>query len=175
METLLQPAQGLVYALLHLMLSSYQHASLSSLLGLFLEAQGHPFPQHCQTKSASVLSRFLNVYGWSTRSVLRTTRQAVLRQMAEHLPRRGRSLKVLIDLTTLPKCGKFRHLSDLTEDEVKPNPWVRVLNGKRGLHIVMLYLVLGSWRVPWSFCIWAKAPQVPLNSPVNSSPVFPRP
>ena len=34
------------------------------------------------------------------------------------------------------------------------DPWVRVLNGKRGLHIVMLYLVIGGWRVPWSFRIW---------------------
>ncbi len=154
METILQHAQGLVYALLHLMPSSYQHASLSSLLGLFLEAQGHPLPQQCQTKSASALSRFLNQYEWSTRGVLRTTRQQVLQQMNQHLPRSGSPLKVLIDLTTLPKCGKFRHLSDPTEDEATPNPWVRVLNGKRGLHIVMLYLVLGSWQVPWSFCIW---------------------
>ncbi|MBC6435341.1 transposase [Nostoc sp. HG1] len=29
-----------------------------------------------------------------------------------------------------------------------------MLNGKRGLNIVMLYLVLGQWRVSWSFCIW---------------------
>jgi xanthosine utilization system XapX-like protein len=154
METILQHAQGLVYALLHLMPSPYQHASLSSLLGLFLEAQGHPLPQHCQTKSASALSRFLNQYEWSTRGVLRTTRQQVLQQMNQHLPRSGSPLKVLIDLTTLPKCGKFRHLSDPTADAATPNPWVRVLNGKRGLHIVVLYLVLGQWRVPWSFCIW---------------------
>ena len=37
---------------------------------------------------------------------------------------------------------------------VKTDPWVRVLNGKRGLHLVMLYLVVGQWRIPWSFCIW---------------------
>ncbi len=153
MDTILQHAQGLVYALLHLMPRPYQHASLSSLLGLFLEAPGHPVPQHCQTKSASALSRFLNHYDWSTRSVLRTTRQAVLHQMAQHLPHSGRSLKVLIDLTTLPKCGKFLHVSDLSESEETLNSWVRVLNGKRGLHVVMLYLVLGQWRVPWSFCI----------------------
>ena len=35
METLLQHAQGLVYALLHLMPSPYQDASLSSLLACF--------------------------------------------------------------------------------------------------------------------------------------------
>jgi len=78
----------------------------------------------------------------------------VLQQIGSHLPGSGSPLKVLIDLTTLEKCGKFRHLSDPTEDAATPNPWVRVLNGKRGLHIVMLYLVLGQWRVPWSFCIW---------------------
>lgn len=64
METILKHAQGLVYALLHLMPSPYQHASLSSLLGLFLEAQGHPLPQHCETKSASArasLSQSLRV------------------------------------------------------------------------------------------------------------------
>ena len=154
METILKHAQGLVYALLHLMPSPYQHASLSSLLGLFLEAQGHPLPQQCQTKSASALSRFLNHYEWSTRSVLRTTRHQVLQQIGSHLPGSGSPLKVLIDLTTLEKCGKFRHLSDPTEDAATPHPWVRVLNGKRGLHIVVLYLVLGQWRVPWSFCIW---------------------
>lgn len=31
---------------------------------------------------------------------------------------------------------------------------MRVLNGKRGLHVVMMYLVVGQWRVPWSFKIW---------------------
>jgi hypothetical protein len=154
METILQHAQGLVHALLHLMPSSYQHESLRSVLGLFLEAQGHPLPQHCQTKSASALSRFFNHYHWSTRAVLRTTRHQVLQQIAAHPPRKDSSLKVLIDLTTLEKCGKFRHLSDPTEDEAKSNPWVRVLNGKRGLHLVVLYLILGAWRVPWSFCIW---------------------
>lgn len=154
METILEHAQGLVYTLLHLMPSPYQYASLESLLGLFLEAQGHPLPQHCQTKSASALSRFLNYYDWSTRKVLRTTRQRVLQQMEQHLPRIGSPLKVLIDLTTLEKCGKFRHLGNSTADEEQLNPWVRVLNGKRGLHIVVLYLVLEQWRVPWSFCIW---------------------
>jgi|GEM_PF-6274990 len=36
----------------------------------------------------------------------------------------------------------------------KPDPWVRVLNGKRGLHIVVLYLMIGEWRIPWSFRVW---------------------
>ncbi|PSB13435.1 hypothetical protein C7B65_27030 [Phormidesmis priestleyi ULC007] len=101
METILEHAQGLVYALLGLMPSSDQKTSFSALLGLFLDASGHALPQHCPIKSASALSRFLNIYGWSTRSVLRTTRQTVLKQMAQHLSRSDSPLKVIIDLTTL--------------------------------------------------------------------------
>jgi len=76
METIVQHAQGLVYSLLCLMPSAYQKASLNAMLGLFLEAQGHPLPQQTQVKSASSLSRFLNHYLWSTRAVIRTPRQA---------------------------------------------------------------------------------------------------
>jgi hypothetical protein len=38
--------------------SEYQRDNLQAMLGLFLEAQGHPLPQHSKTKSASALSRF---------------------------------------------------------------------------------------------------------------------
>ncbi|MBW4467825.1 MAG: hypothetical protein KME07_20550 [Pegethrix bostrychoides GSE-TBD4-15B] len=54
----------------------------------------------------------------------------------------------MIDLTTLVKCGKFLHLSSPTDDPDQPDPWVRMLNGKGGLHIVVLYLELGNWRMP---------------------------
>ncbi len=154
METIVEPAQGLVYSLLCLMPSVYQKASLNALFGLFLEAQGHPLPQHTQVKSASSSSRFLNHYGWTTREVIRTTRQAVLGQIARHRPHGGLPLPVLIDLSSLPKCGKFFHLGTPTDTPDTPDPWVRVLNGKRGLPIVVLYLVLGEWRVPWSFRVW---------------------
>lgn len=53
-------------------------------------------------------------------------------------------LQVIIDLTTLEKRGKFKALEK----------WVRVYHGKRGLHLVVLYLVVGQWRIPWSFRIW---------------------
>jgi hypothetical protein len=105
-------------------------------------------------KSASSLSRFLNQYLWPTRQVIRTTRQAVLQQIAQHPPRKDMPLRVLIDLTTLEKCGQFRHLSTATADPEVVDPWVRMLNGKRGLHLVVLYLVVGEWRVPWSFRVW---------------------
>ncbi|NJL41445.1 MAG: transposase [Leptolyngbyaceae cyanobacterium SM1_4_3] len=134
--------------------SPYQRASLNALFGLFLEALGHPLPQHTQVKSASSLSRFLNHYTWSTRSVIRATRQHIFKQLKQHRPRRDMPLRVLIDLTTLEKCGKFLHLSSPTENPDAPDPWVRMLNGKRGLHLVVLYLNLGDWRIPWSFRVW---------------------
>jgi hypothetical protein len=134
--------------------SAYQKASLSALLGLFLEAQGHALPAHTRVKSASSLSRFLNRYGWPTRQVIRTTRQAILQQLATHLPHAGTPIRILIDLTTLEKSGKFWHLSTPTSDHHHPDPWIRLLNGKRGLHLVVLYLVVGEWRVPWSFRVW---------------------
>jgi hypothetical protein len=152
METIVKHAQGLVYSLLCFRQSVYQKASLNAILGLFLEAQGHPLPQRTQVKSASSLSRFLNHYSWSTRSVIRTTRQAILGQIAQHRPYKGIPLRIIIDLTTLEKCGKFLHLHTPTPDG--PDPWVRMLNGKRGLHLVVLYLVYGEWRVPWSFKVW---------------------
>lgn len=154
METIVEYAQGLVYSLLCLMPSVYQRASLNAMFGLFLNAQGQPHPDQTAVKSASALSRFLNHYTWSTRGVIRTTRQAVFQQLKHHPPRPNCPLRVLIDLTTLEKCGKFLHLSTPTDEPAVPDPWVRMLNGKRGLHLVVLYLVVGEWRVPWSFRIW---------------------
>jgi len=80
------------------------------------------------------------------------TARAILGQIAKHRPSKQVPLKILIDLTTLEKSGKFLHLSNPTQDE--PDPWVRILNGKRGLHMVVLYLVYGEWRVTWSFRVW---------------------
>jgi len=134
--------------------SEYQKASLNALLGLFLEAQGHALPQHTQVKTPSSLSRLLNHYLWCTRRVIRATRQAILEQIACHPPHPSSPVRILIDLSTLEKSGKFRHLSTPTEDPNAPDPWVRMLNRKRGLHLVVLYLVVGEWRVPWSFRVW---------------------
>ena len=145
MSTILPQAQALVSTLKNLMPSTYQQDSLQALLGLFLEGQGVPLPEHCKNKSASALSRFLNEYKWSTRQVIRAVRQAACKQILLQ-PRVGRrpTLQVIIDLTTLEKAGKFREFQHL----------VRVYNGKRGLHVVMLYLVVERWRVPWSFQVY---------------------
>jgi hypothetical protein len=52
--------------------------TLESILGLFLQGQGNSVPHHCQTKSSSAISRFLNHYKWSTRSLIRMVRSCIL-------------------------------------------------------------------------------------------------
>ena len=142
---MLTHAQELVYNLSELMSSSYQKENLEAMLGLFLEAQGHPLPEYCQTKSPSALSRFLNINPWSTRDMIRTVRNHVLQQVLSECTKGRRPfLQVIIDLTTLEKCGKFKKFEDL----------ISVYNGKRGLHLVVLYLVVGRWRIPWNFRVW---------------------
>jgi hypothetical protein len=154
METITKHAQLLVYSLLCLMPTVYQQASLNAVFGRFLEAQGQPLPSRSPVKSGSSLSRFLNHYAWSTLGVLRATRKAMLAQVLARPVSRLVPLQVIFDLTTLSKCGKFPHLGNPVAAGHPPDPWVRVLNGKRGLHIVVMYLVLGEWRMPWSFRIW---------------------
>ncbi|WP_088889107.1 hypothetical protein [Leptolyngbya ohadii] len=127
MESILVHAQALVYTLLGLMPTAYQRDSLQALLGLFLEAQGHPLPEHSAIKSAAALSRFLNHYDWSTRGVIRSVRQQIVQELLGAC-RRGRRpwLRVIVDLTSLEKCGKFIAFA----------PLISVLQGKRGLHLV---------------------------------------
>lgn len=143
MEAILAHAQGLVYTLAHLMPTAYQSDSLHVMLGLFL--QGQRLPQHASAKSPSALSRFLNHYPWPTRQVIRKTRAAVLEQLCAYSPRGRRPhLQVIIDLTTLEKRGKFKAFAHL----------VSVFHGKRGVHLVVLYLVVGPWRIPWNFRLY---------------------
>ena len=145
MKPILSQSQDLLNSLKQLMPTLYQQESLESILGIFLEGQGHSLPHHCTTKSESAISRFLNHYQWSTRSVIRTVRSLVLDLILSSFPRgRKPTLQVILDLTSLEKTGKFPHLKDL----------VRVYHGKKGLHIVVIYLVIGHWRFPWSFRVY---------------------
>lgn len=61
--------------------SSYQCQSLQALLASFLKAQSTLIPEYSQLKSASALSRFLNLYTWSVRQVIRCLRGAVRPQL----------------------------------------------------------------------------------------------
>jgi hypothetical protein len=150
METIFKHAQNLVYCLLAVMPSQYQKASFIAMMGLFLGEDGHAVPEHTLVKSPSALSRFFNHYSWSTREVIRVMRQGVREQLTRYSPRKDQPLMVMIDLTSLEKAGQFLHLSQTTE----ASSWVRWHHKKRGLHLVMLYLLIGGWRIPWSFRIW---------------------
>ncbi len=141
MTNILARAQQLVYSLESLISSVYQRENFTTMLGLFLEAKGYPLPEHSQTKSPSAISRFLNLYDWPTRQIIRTTRKQILQEILSFCPKgRTPQLQVILDLTTLEKCGKFKGFEDL----------IRVYNRKRGLHLVVMYLVVGQWRVPWT-------------------------
>ncbi|PMB22547.1 transposase, partial [Fischerella thermalis] len=145
---MLAHAQELVYSLKALMPTQYQKDNLEAMLALFLEAQGHPLPEHSQTKSPSAISRFLNINPWSTRKMIRVVRSWALQTVFKVLESSGKGrkpfLQVIIDLTTLEKRGKFQEFSDL----------IRVYNGKRGLHLIVVYLVIGRCRIPWNFRVW---------------------
>ncbi|MGD1938114.1 MAG: transposase [Cyanophyceae cyanobacterium] len=140
MSKILPQAQALVGLLLSLMPTYHQRRSLQALLGLFLEAQGHPLPEYCQDKSPAALSRFLNCYSWPTRAVIRQVRAYLVQVLLAHRPKGRRPhLQLILDLTCLPKRGRFKALA----------PLIRVFHGKRGLHVVLLYVVVGHWRFPW--------------------------
>lgn len=139
-------ARQLVYELLELMPTPYQRASLKAMLALFLEARGSALPEHSKHKSPSALSRFLNLYSWSTRALIRLLRKYALQALLERSSKLGRRpiLRAIIDLTPLEKSGKFEGLEDL----------IHLLNKKRGLQLVVLYLEVNGKRIPWGFRPW---------------------
>ena len=143
MET---PTASLVYDVLDLMPTGHQRTSLIALLSLFLMADCCT-PKDSKTKSESGLSRFLNIYGWPTRKVVVTIRLKIERFInAYYRTRRGRRpiLHAIVDLTCLEKTGQYKGLEE----------FVRVYNGKRGVHVAMLYLCIGPWRLPWDFRVY---------------------
>lgn len=145
MKPITTHARKVVYDLLELMPSSHQRASLEVLLALFLQAGGMALPQHARRKSPSALSRFLNLYHWPTRAAIRTLRREVLKTLLERRKRGRRPiLRAIVDLTPLPKSGKFKGLGGL----------VRILNKKRGVQLVVLYVEMDGWRIPWGFRLW---------------------
>ncbi|AFY82431.1 transposase family protein [Oscillatoria acuminata PCC 6304] len=152
MDSILTPAIALVNVLLNIMPSIYQRDSIQALFGLFLEGNGYPLPQHCKNKSASALSRFLNHYNWSTRAVIKAVRADIVAQIKTLAPTGRRPILYLIlDMTTLEKVGQFTGLNNL----------IRVYNGKRGLHLLVLYILLGERRLPWGFKVYRGKDETP--------------
>lgn len=145
-NTILPYAQVILYTLLELMPSPHQKLSLEASLSMFFApSTGATLPNDAVIKSPSALSRFLNEYGWPTLGVIRATRQEIKKQLLKCAFRGRRpQLQVIIDLTTLEKRGKFKAFAHL----------IQVLNGKRGLQLVVMYLVVGELRMPWAFRPW---------------------
>ncbi|ACB54552.1 hypothetical protein cce_5206 [Crocosphaera subtropica ATCC 51142] len=56
--------EELLSTLKDLMPTIYQKDTLESIIGLLLDGQGNAVPHHCETKSESAISRFLNHYNW---------------------------------------------------------------------------------------------------------------
>jgi len=123
----------------------YQRRSYQTLIAGFLSATGNPRPATATDKSAAALSRFLNQYAWNARNLIRIVRTAIHERVWDtYAARRGRkpTLEIMLDLTTLEKTGAF------------PNLEIHALKDKIGLHLVVLYIVIGVQRLPWSFLVW---------------------
>lgn len=139
-------ARVLFCTLVNLFVTPHQQQSFKALMALFLRGDGRPEPAHAAGKSESALSRFLNRYAWGAAALARVARRAAVRSLLEYYAtRRGRRARLLImlDLTTLEKAGRFERLG-----------LVSVLNKRRGLHLVVAYLVAGPLRLPWGFRVW---------------------
>ena len=84
-------------------------------------------------------------YNWPTTSVIRALRREILTTMLERRKVGRRPiLRAIVDLTPLQKSGSFKGLIGL----------IHILNKKRGVQLVVLYLELDGWRVPWGFRVW---------------------
>lgn len=138
------PTLRLVYDLKEEIPNKNHKASLESLLGLFLEATGNIRIQKSKGKSASSLSRFLNHYLWSTRAVFTQLRRATLEKLLKCRGSGRPLLKVIVDITSIEKRGEFSELE----------PFMHTLNGVHGVHLSVVYLVMGKERIPWSLRLW---------------------
>ena len=143
----LNPAQNLVYELKEQMPTVNQKLSFESMVGLFLEATGNIRLRKSKGKSASSLSRYLNQYQWSTKELWASIRR---HQMETLLGIKGQGrphLKIIVDLTSINKVGEFPELED----------YMHTLNSVYGVHLVMVYLVIGKHRIPWNMRLWKGA------------------
>lgn len=167
MNPILKHAHGLVYTLMQLMPTPHQQQNLQAMFALFFQAQGHPLPAYSTAKSPSAISRFFNESSWSTRAVIVVIRAYILSQLLSYRPLGRRPwLQVIVDLTTLEKRGKFKAFASL----------LTVLQGKRGMHLVVLYLVVGQWRVPWSFRLYrGKGTRTPVQLALRLIAQLPKP
>lgn len=119
--------------------------SFETQLDNFLRANGQPRPQQSQSKSPSAISRMFNQYEFPALALTRVTRTFIAQQMWQYFAsskKRRPPLEIMIDMTSLEKTGAF------------PDLPVSFFNNVLGLHIVVLYVMLGDQRFPWAIRIW---------------------
>jgi Transposase DDE domain len=142
---MIQEARKLFNTIEQTLASKAHRKLLRVATNAYLGANGNPRPEHADGASASSLSRFLNEYNWNLRGLIRILRQNINRQLLNlSAQKRSRKhvLKVMLDLTSLEKTGEFPELP------------IHTLDQKRGLHIIVLYVVIGHQRFPWAFTVW---------------------
>lgn len=121
--------------------------TLAVVLSCFLAALGQPGFCRSPAKSPSAISRFVNHYAWSLRTLVRAMRHHALDAFQSYQGgRRGRRpiIEIIVDMTSIVKEGEFALLDG----------WIHTLHRVRGLHLVVLYLCCGDLRLPWGFRIW---------------------
>jgi hypothetical protein len=119
--------------------------SFDTAMAAFLKADGNPRPEQAVAKSSAALSRMYNSYDFPVLAFIRTMRQAIEKYIWSHFcasKKRRPVLELILDMTTLEKTGEFEGLP------------LSYFNDKYGLHMVVLYLVIGNQRFPWAIRLW---------------------
>jgi hypothetical protein len=115
--------------------------SFDTQLHAFLNTDSNPKPHTTTAKSSSTLSRINR----SVLALLRAT-QAIIKQRLQASVCKSRKRRpvpeLIINLTTLEKTGAFQGLP------------LSFLDDQIGLHLVVLYIVVGRERFVWSVRIW---------------------
>ena len=141
--------------------------SLKALL--LLHRHGNASPRHSKVRSPSALSRLLNRHPWPTRAPIRLARKeaqgALDRARRRTRRRKGPKprLLVVLGLVTLKKRGRFGALP------------LSSFHGWWGLDLVVLYLVYGNLRLPWTCRLWRGKGEGPLWAPTPNEPLPPGP
>ena len=142
----MNPEARQAFNTLHNLISSPDiQNSFDTQLHAFLKADGNPRPQTANAKSSSAISRMLNQYALPALALLRESRAIIQKRLQTTVLnscKRRPVLELMIDMTTLEKTGVFENLP------------LSFFNDKYGLHLVVLYIVIGSQRFVWAARIW---------------------
>jgi hypothetical protein len=142
----MNPEAQRAFNTLHNLISSPDlQNSFDTQLHAFLKADGNPRPQTASAKSGSAISRMLNQYALPALALLRESRAVIqkqLRKMVLNNKQRRPVLELMLDMTTLEKTGAFKDLP------------LSYFNEKYGLHLVVLYIVIGTQRFIWAVRVW---------------------